>query len=297
MLRGEWLDPDLRRITVDEYVTRWVSEHRLSPRPRDLYEGLNRLHIRPVLGGVPLGGMSTEKARNWRAELLRTGRSEGVVVKAYRLPRVAVNTAVDDGRIGSNPCRLKGADSAHSPERPITSVRQVFALARAVGPQHPGLRAECGVDESAVGRADRTQAQGPRLGQGAGVRAPESDRGWWKAGGVPAEEQQRADGHTAGRSHGRVGCPPRGTRAPGWGGPGLRRREGGDSPSRELAGQCRHGWRRSENWAAAGVPLPRLKARGEPLGRPGRASTRELIQRMGHSTVLAALIHQHDTKD
>ena len=39
--------------------------------------------------------------------------------KAYRLARAMLNTAVDDGLLRSNPCRVKGAGRENSPERPI----------------------------------------------------------------------------------------------------------------------------------------------------------------------------------
>ena len=58
------------------------------------------------------------------------------VSKADRLLRAILNTAVDDGLIRRNPCRIKGAGDEHSPERPVLSVAQVFALADAVGPRY-----------------------------------------------------------------------------------------------------------------------------------------------------------------
>jgi hypothetical protein len=48
-------------------------------------------------------------------------------------------TAVDDGLIKRTPCRIKGAGSEDSPERPVLSVAQVYALADAVGPRYRAL--------------------------------------------------------------------------------------------------------------------------------------------------------------
>jgi len=49
------------------------------------------------------------------------------VAKAYRLVRATLNTALDDGAIRRNPCRIKGAGQEASPERPtpthVTSER------------------------------------------------------------------------------------------------------------------------------------------------------------------------------
>jgi hypothetical protein len=44
-----------------------------------------------------------------------------------------MNTAVDDGLIRRNPCRIKGAGSEDSPERPVLTVQQVYALAMRSG--------------------------------------------------------------------------------------------------------------------------------------------------------------------
>jgi integrase len=50
-----------------------------------------------------------------------------------------MNTAVEDGLIRRNPCRIKGAGSEDSPERPVLTVAQVYALADAIGPRYRGL--------------------------------------------------------------------------------------------------------------------------------------------------------------
>jgi integrase len=46
---------------------------------------------------------------------------------------------VDDGLIRRNPCRIKGAGDEHSPERPVLTVAQVYAVADAVGPRYRAL--------------------------------------------------------------------------------------------------------------------------------------------------------------
>jgi len=61
------------------------------------------------------------------------------VAKAYRLLRAIFNTALDDGLIRRNPCRIKGADRENSPERPVLTVAQVYALADAVGLRYRAL--------------------------------------------------------------------------------------------------------------------------------------------------------------
>ncbi|MGQ0718516.1 MAG: hypothetical protein ACT4NP_14620 [Pseudonocardiales bacterium] len=109
ILRGEWTDPLLGRVPFAEFGERWIKEHRLGERTRQEYLGLWRNHVGPLLGSIELAEFSTGTIRSWRATLLLEGRSEDRVAKAYRLVRAIFNTAVDDGRIKRNSCRIKGA--------------------------------------------------------------------------------------------------------------------------------------------------------------------------------------------
>src|SRR6185437_6437640 len=61
------------------------------------------------------------------------------LAKAYRLLKAIFNTAVDDGLIRRNPCRIKGADQEKSPERPVLTVPQVYTLADAVPDRYRAL--------------------------------------------------------------------------------------------------------------------------------------------------------------
>lgn len=61
------------------------------------------------------------------------------LAKAYRLLKAILNTAVDDGLIRRNPCRIRGAGQEKSPERPILTIRQVYDLADASGGRYRAL--------------------------------------------------------------------------------------------------------------------------------------------------------------
>ena len=132
--RGEWTDPARAKIRLGDYADRWITERAgLRPRTVELYRWLLGKHIRPQLGAVALGDLSTPMIRNWRAELLAAGVSETMAAKAYRLLRAVLNTAVDEDRIiPRNPCRVRGADRENPAERPVLTVAQVFELADAM---------------------------------------------------------------------------------------------------------------------------------------------------------------------
>src|SRR5262245_16231285 len=131
LVRGEWTDPQRATVKVQEYASRWIEERPgLRPRTVDLYRWLLKRHITPHLGGVPLGRLDTPMIRGWRALLLSNGVSQTMAAKAYRLLRAVLTTAVTEDRIlGSNPCRVKGADAEKPAERPILTEVQVFELA------------------------------------------------------------------------------------------------------------------------------------------------------------------------
>ena len=77
--------------------------------------------------------------RRWRKELLDSRASPTSVAKAYRLLKAVLSTAVDDGIIRRNPCRIRGAGQDGSPERRTLTVRQVGQLATATHPRYSAL--------------------------------------------------------------------------------------------------------------------------------------------------------------
>jgi hypothetical protein len=133
MVRGTWFDPDVGRVPLGEYAERWIAERPgLSPRTVTLYGGLLRLHVKPALGRYDLVDLTPPRIRAWRKELLDGGLGDVTVAKCYRFLRAVLNTAVDDELIRRNPCRIKGAGSEASPERPVASPAQVQALTAAM---------------------------------------------------------------------------------------------------------------------------------------------------------------------
>ena len=134
--RGTWVDPNAGRMTLHEYATRWLDERQqLRPRTRELYEVLLRLHVLPALGDVELGRLAPPRIRTWHASLLKAGKpGRPTVAKAYRLLRTILATAVEDELLARYPCTVKGAGVERTPERPVTTIEQVYALADAIEP-------------------------------------------------------------------------------------------------------------------------------------------------------------------
>ena len=137
-VRGLWqAQAPVRRVdarTVGEYVQQWITQHPSArPGTKELYAGLLRTCIVEDLGDVPLSDLTAEEVRRWHFELgerlaadaerrrealLAKGRqvsgasvSDGRTrqAQAYRLLRAAMATAVTDGVIDAQPCRIRGA--------------------------------------------------------------------------------------------------------------------------------------------------------------------------------------------
>jgi integrase len=140
ILRGEWINPDDGEIALGEYATSWIAERpNLRPKTVELYRYLLRRHLAPTLGSRSIADITAAHVRRWRRKLLDDGVSSVTVAKAYRLLKTILNTAVDDGVIRRNPCRIKGGGQEKSPERPTLTISQVYALAEAIDQRYRAL--------------------------------------------------------------------------------------------------------------------------------------------------------------
>jgi integrase len=143
LLNGGWTDPEARRVSFLAYATAWVDD-RSGLRPKtiqtiQLYRYLLRAHLQEAFDSATVAGITEPDVRRWRADMLSAGVTPVTAAKAYRLLKSIMTTAVDDGLIRRNPCRIKGASVEKSPERPLLTVSQVYALADAVDRRYRAL--------------------------------------------------------------------------------------------------------------------------------------------------------------
>ncbi len=110
VVSGEWQPPVpvfvAAPLTFDAYSAQWLRERALKPRTREGYEHLMRRYLHPVLGPMFLGSITPSVVRTWWAKLpadLPTVRA-----RSYALLKAVMNTAVADELIDSNPCRIRG---------------------------------------------------------------------------------------------------------------------------------------------------------------------------------------------
>ncbi|MGN6171525.1 MAG: tyrosine-type recombinase/integrase [Streptosporangiaceae bacterium] len=285
-----------RQKTDPGRVAAWISERPgLRPKTLQLYRYLLRRHVLPGFAGQTVAGISEADVRHWRADLLATGVSPVTTAKAYRLLKSIMATGADDGLIRRNPCRLKGASAEKSPERPVLTVAEVYALAEAVGPRYRalvllacfcGLRwgelaalRRCDID-TAIIRVTRQLTETP--GQPLHFGPPKSDAGR-RVVVIPPLILPDVQAHLADIA----ACAPEVVVF--------------TSPAGKL---LRHPNFRRGVWLPAlaatgltGVHFHDLRHAGNHMVASAGASLRELMDRMGHSSPRAALIYQHSTDE
>lgn len=296
MMRGTWTDPHAKSEDLRTYATRWITERPgLSERTKRYYAGLLRLHIVPTLGAKDLKRITPAAVRSWRQGLLDSGLGASTVAKSYRLLRAVMNTAVDDEVIDRNPCRIKGAGVENAPERPVLTVAQVYDLADAITPRYRafvflavfaslrwgelmGLR-RSDIDLNAgLVRVERAVSE---LGSRQVIKEPKTAAGR-RVVAIPEaivpEIRKHFENYAEPGAGGRVFIGPKG------------------------ATPLRAGF--SKSWAEAlegagliGIHVHDLRHTGNHLAALTGATTRELMGRMGHASMQAALIYQHRTAD
>jgi integrase len=140
ILNDDWLNPDAGLIPFNEFASAWIEERpNLRPKTVEVYRYVLALHLIPSFGGRAVSEIKDGNVRRWRKNLLDSGASVATAAKAYRLLKAIMNTAVDDGLIRRNPCRIKGAAQDRSPERPVLTLRQVLTLAEVIDARYRAL--------------------------------------------------------------------------------------------------------------------------------------------------------------
>jgi len=288
------------RTTLGKYGERWITERpNLRPRTREQYEYLFGRHIEPKLGTTQLRRLNAPQGvqlvRRWHAGVVRSDGRDAAA-KAYRLLRVILRTAVQDGRMSATPCVIEGAGTEQHDERPVATVAQVDAASAAMPPRLRAMidiGAWCGLRLSEIlaltrERVDLEQevirvVEGAHqvTGMGRVLENPKTEAAR-RVVDIPPHVVPVLEEHLSTY----VGLESDAVLFTGeFGGPLTR-------------GMFQKHWARART--AAGMPegfvFHDLRHTGNTLAAPG-ATTKEVMARLGHSTSRAALIYQHATEE
>lgn len=246
----------------------------------------------PTFDNRTMSEIKEAHIRKWRKARLDEGVGSVTVAKAYRLLKAIFNTAVEDGLIKSNPCKIKGAGKEDSPERPVLTMKQVFVLADAIEPRFRMLILLATFASLRWGELAALQRRNVDLEAGTirvvgtttelkdgsvTIGPPKSEAGK-RVISVPAmllphlREYMETYAEQSGDGHVFVG--PKGAR--------LRR------------ANFTRAWTAALKKAGlSGFHFHDLRHTGNTLAAQSGATLRDLMTRMGHSTTRAALIYQH----
>ena len=299
LLRGEWLDPDSGKVSLNEYAEKWISERDLKPRSREEYERNLRLHVHDYLGHRALNSITSQHIRTWRADRLAAGIGKPTVAKTYRILHAIFVTALDDELIRRNPCRIKGAGQDTADERPIATLDQVFAIAEKIQPRYRLLvilatfaqlrfgelvalrrrNIDIGAMELRVRRATAEMEDGTQMDGDPKSRA--GKRPISLPHGLHRDIEAHMERYAQPGMDGRLFVGPQG---------GIPRRR-----------NFNRIWKKALK--CAGIPpeidlhLHDLRHTGSTWSSRGGATLKELMARIGHSSTRAAMIYQHADRE
>lgn len=104
------VDDQDKSLTVGAYADPWLADRDLKPRTRALYRNLLHRRILPALGSKPLVNLTASDIRGWHAD--QAVSQPTARAHAYALLRTILGSAVDDGLIPVNPCRIRSASQS-----------------------------------------------------------------------------------------------------------------------------------------------------------------------------------------
>lgn len=292
-----WVSPGAPKasapVTLRAYSETWLAGRDLSASTRRLYRVTLDKQILPALGDEALASITPAAVRAWHAAM-GTGPTQRA--HAYSLLRTICNTAVADEVIGANPCRVRGAGQTKRARtiRPA-SLAELEALTRALPDRYrlmALLAAWCALrfgELAELRRSDvdlkagviRVRRGVIRTGDGLAVKGPKSEAGKRDVA-IPPHLIPTVKAHM--RDH--VAASRDALVFPAAGG-------GHMAPSSLYA--VYHPARE-----AAGRPDLRfhdLRHTGAVLAAATGATLADLMARLGHSTVSAAMRYQHSAAD
>lgn len=292
-----WESPNAVKVVdlppcLSAYVKTWLADRDLAGSTRLLYANTLK-HILPALGDTLLPDLTPAMVREWHAKLKSiTGPTQRA--HAYGLLRTILNTAVSDEVIASNPCRIRGAGNAKRARQiRAATLPELEAIVTALPERYRLmvlLAAWCALrfGELAELRRDDIDLRNGvvhvrrgvvRTADGLMVKGPKSEAGKRDVA-IPPHLMPLIKAHLADRVPGTRDA----LLFPAVGDPG-RHMEPATLyrvyyPAREAAGR-------------PDLRFHDLRHTGAVLAAATGATLAELMARLGHSTVSAALRYQH----
>lgn len=302
-LAGLVVDPNSGEVPFGGYADEWIATRLVKGRPLSLatrqgYKALLRRNLKPTFEDTSLRKITPEAVRRWHSALFDSA-SQDQAAKSYRLLRAILSTAVEDMRIGRNPCQIRGAGTEQASERPMIDVVTILELADTIIPRLRALVILAGFgglrtgEMLALTRADidvmhkvvRVRAGAQEItGAGRVVGDPKSEAGK-RTVTIPQVVAEALETHLATYAQ------------PGPDGVVFTAEHGQPLRRAELSAEWRKAVAKVKS-APEGLHVHDCRhAAATMMARMPGVTTKELMARIGHSSPRAALIYQHATEE
>jgi site-specific recombinase XerC len=134
---GEYLDPEMSRITFGEWHDRWwptILNSDRAPSTISGYESALRHHVLPHLAGCRLKDLRRIDVEEWLTDLRSAGYSNSTIHAARTVAGMVLTSAVDSRIIAANPLTGVRLPKGTSRTRKALTAEQVEDLAALVDP-------------------------------------------------------------------------------------------------------------------------------------------------------------------
>lgn len=139
VVSDEWQPPVRKEaVTLSVFAERWLTYRELKPRTRDQYQRLLEREILPTLGVMPLKRITADAVEDWHASLPPGRKTYNA--HAYSLLRTILKDAEQRRLIDHNPCHIRGAGTTKRAKviEPAT-VAELAALVEALPERYRAL--------------------------------------------------------------------------------------------------------------------------------------------------------------
>ena len=128
VIRGDYVDPKLGKVTVAAYATRWQAVQVSSDGTRRVVDNALRVHLLPALGSYSMASLRRSDVQGFVRALEAKGLAAGSVRNIYDVTAQVFAAAVDDRVIASSPCRKIILPKSDGGEVVPLTVEEVMAV-------------------------------------------------------------------------------------------------------------------------------------------------------------------------
>ena len=132
--RGEWLDPDLSKITFREWSALWLkAKNDIQPSTMRNYVSRLDIHLLPAFGRHRLTELTNNQIGQWVANQYKSGTGAVTLKQCMGLMKLILNSAIYDGRLARNPAQGIKLPKAMKAEKKALTFNELRALASECG--------------------------------------------------------------------------------------------------------------------------------------------------------------------